>query len=244
VALPAGASVLDACELFAMHRFLALPVVDGERRLIGVVDMTLFTEEIFDFTERERMNDLFEAVGFRVSAVREAKPWVAFRYRFPWLLATVASGILCALLAGAFETTLAQSLVLAFFLTLVLGLGESVSVQSLTVTIRALHGRRPTWRWFVRSLGSEIPTALLLGAGCGALVGAVVWLWRGSAPAAVVVGGSIVGAMVMACVWGLSVPALLHALRLDPKIAAGPVTLAATDISTLLIYFSAAAWLL
>ena len=92
VALPHSASVLDACELFAMHRFLALPVVDGERKLVGVVDVNLFTEEIFDFTERERMNEVFEAVGFRVSAVREAKPWLAFRYRFPWLLATVASG--------------------------------------------------------------------------------------------------------------------------------------------------------
>ncbi|MCU0785506.1 MAG: magnesium transporter [Verrucomicrobia bacterium] len=244
VALPHGASVLDACELFAMHRFLALPVVDGEQKLVGVVDVNLFTEEIFDFTERERMNEVFEAVGFRVSAVREAKPWLAFRYRFPWLLATVASGTVCALLAGAFEATLAQSLVLTFFLTLVLGLGESVSVQSMTVTIRALHARRPTWGWFGRALGREIPTALLLGVGCGLLVGVVVWLWRGSVTAAAVVGGSIVGAMAFACVWGLSVPALLHALRLDPKIAAGPMTLAVTDISTLLIYFSAAAWLL
>ena len=151
---------------------------------------------------------------------------------------------MCALLAGAFEATLAQSLVLTFFLTLVLGLGESVSVQSMTVTIRALHARRPTWGWFGRALGREIPTALLLGVGCGVLVGVVVWLWRGSVSAAAVVGGSIVGAMAFACVWGLSVPALLHALRLDPKIAAGPVTLAVTDISTLLIYFSAAAWLL
>ena len=244
VSLPDTASVLDACELFAMHRFLALPVVDGEQKLVGVVDVTLFTEEIFDLTEREQMNEVFEAVGFRVAAVREAKPWVAFRYRFPWLLATVASGTVCALLAGAFEATLAQSLVLAFFLTLVLGLGESVSVQSLAVTIRALHARQPTWSWFVRALGREIPTALLLGTGCGMLVSGVVWLWRGSALAAAVVGGSIVGAMAMACVWGLSVPALLHALRLDPRIAVGPVTLALTDISTLLIYFGAAAWLL
>jgi magnesium transporter len=244
VALPDTASVLDACELFAMHRFLALPVVNARRQLVGVVEVTLFTEEIFDFSERERINEVFEAVGFRVSAVREAKPWVAFRHRFPWLLATVVSGTLCALLAGAFEATLAQSLILAFFLTLVLGLGESVSVQSLTVTIRALQARQPNWRWFGRSLGREIPTALMLGLGCGLLVTLVVWLWRGSAPAAIVVGGSIVAAMVVACVWGLSIPALLHALRLDPRIAAGPVTLAATDVSTLAIYFSAATWIL
>jgi magnesium transporter len=241
VALPDTATRLDACEQFAMHRFLAFPVVNGERKLVGVVDVSLFTEEAFDLAERERINEVFESIGFRVTAVRDVKPWVAFRYRFPWLLTTVAGGTLCALLAGAFETTLAQSLVIAFFLTLVLGLGESVSVQSLTVTIRSLHGRRPTWAWFGQALSREIPTALLLGGGCGALVALVVWSWRGSPLAAGVIGGSIVGAMGMACVFGLGVPTLLHALRLDPKIAAGPITLAITDIATLLIYFGAAA---
>ena len=244
VTLPETATVLEACELFALHRFLALPVVNREHQLVGVVEVTLFTEEIFDFSERERLNEVFEAVGFRVSAVREARPWVAFRHRFPWLMATVVSGTLCAMLAGAFEATLAKSLVLAFFLTLVLGLGESVSVQSLTVTIRALQVRRPTWKWFGQSLAREIPTAVMLGTGCGLAVAAVVWAWRGPGPAVWVVGGSILAAMVTACLWGLGVPTLLHALRLDPRIAAGPVTLAVTDLTTLLIYFSTAAWIL
>ncbi|MCR1827894.1 hypothetical protein [Ectopseudomonas oleovorans] len=61
----------------------------------------------------------------------------------PWLLATIASGTLCALLASLYELTLAKSIVLAFFLTLVLGLGESVSMQSMSVTIQALRSVRP-----------------------------------------------------------------------------------------------------
>ncbi len=244
VALPENATVLDACELFAMHRFLALPVIDADRRIIGVVDVSLFTEEIFDLTERDRMNELFEAVGLRVAAMREARPWTAFRYRFPWLLATVASGTICALLAGLFEATLTQAIVLAFFLTVVLGLGESISIQSLLMTIRTLHGRRPTWQWFARALLREVPTAVLLGGACGVLVGAVALAWRGALVSAVVIGGSIIGAMTMACLWGVTVPAAIHALRLDPRVAAGPITLALADISTLTIYFSTAAWLL
>ncbi|MCS7336653.1 MAG: CBS domain-containing protein [Verrucomicrobiae bacterium] len=244
VALPETATVLEACERFAMHRFLALPVVDAQRRLIGVVDMTLFTEEIFDLTERDRMHELFEAIGLRAAAMREARPLSAFRYRFPWLLATVASGTVCALLAGLFEATLIQAIVLAFFLTVVLGLGESVSIQSLLMTIRTLHGRRPTWQWFIHALRREVPTALLLGGACGALVATVALVWRGTPIHAALVGASISGAMTVACFWGVTVPATIHALRLDPRIAAGPVTLALTDITTLIIYFGAAALVL
>lgn len=244
VSLPDTATVLDACELFALHKFLAFPVVNTQRRLVGVVDVSLFTEEVFDLAERERVSELFESIGFRVSQVRGASPWVAFRYRFPWLLTTVAGGSACALLAGAFEATLARSLVLAFFLTLVLGLGESVSVQTLALTVRQLHAQRPTLGGFARALAGEVPTALLLGMGCGGLVGLVVWAWRDSARAAGVIGGSIVLIMLMACLFGLSVPFVLHRVRLDPKIAAGPVTLALTDLSTLLIYFGTATWLL
>jgi magnesium transporter len=68
----------------------------------------------------------------------------------------------------------------------------------------------------------------------------IVWLWRGDVSTAGVIGGSILGALMMACLFGLSVPSILHALGLDVKIAAGPLTLALADISTLLIYFTAA----
>ncbi len=71
-----------------------------------------------------------------------------------------------------------------------------------------------------------------------------MWLWRGTRLAAGAIGGSIALALCAACFFGLSVPSLLHACKLDPKIAAGPVTLALTDIFTLLFYFTMAALIL
>jgi magnesium transporter len=244
VAIPQSATLLEACEFFVLHKFFAFPVVDEQRRIIGLIDIGVFTEEVFDIAEREQHEDIFETIGFHIAQVRGAGPLQAFRYRFPWLLATIGSGTACALLASAFALTLAQSLVIAFFLTLVLGLGESVSTQSMAVTIQALRKARPTWRWYLGTLRRELVMALLLGAACGLLVAAIVWLWRGAALPAVVIGSSIFLSLLMACLLGLSVPSLLHALRLDPKIAAGPITLAATDILTLLFYFSIASVLL
>jgi len=246
VAIPQTATLLEACEAFVLHKFLAFPVVDEQRRIVGVVDVSFFTQEVFDLSGEgeEPPEHVFEAIGFHVAQVRDASPLRAFRFRFPWLLATIGSGTLCALLASRFEVTLARSLVLTFFLTMVLGLGESVSIQSMTVAIQALRATRPTLRWYVRALRREAGTALLLGVGCGTLVGIIVWLWRGAALAGVSIGASLLLALCAACVFGLSIPAGLHALKLDPKIAAGPVTLAFTDIFTLLFYFGVAAWLL
>jgi len=251
VAIPATATVLDACEFFVLYKFFAFPVVDEERHVIGVVDVSLFAEEMLQSDERAEQphpgppvsDEFFEALGFRLSQIRGASPWRAFRYRFPWLLATVTSGTLCAMLAGAFEATLAGSLVVAFFLTMVLGLNESVSMQSMTLTIQALRVNTLTRRWFLDNLRREIVTSLLLGMACGLLVSAIVWLWRRDVNGAAVVGGSIAVSLVTACLFGFSVPSLLHWLKLDPKIAAGPVTLAVTDFFALAFYFSLA-WLL
>jgi magnesium transporter len=245
IALPAEATVLEACEFFVLYKFLAFPVIDAERHVIGVVDTDVFMQSVLETEEKPGetpRDDFFEALGFHLAQVRDASPWRVFRYRFPWLLATVASGTVCAMLAGAFEATLARSLVIAFFLTMVLGLNESVSTQSMSVTIQALRSARFTWHWFVTAFRREVATALLLGLACGALVLVIVWVWRHDVRGACVIGGSIALSLVTACLFGLGVPSLLHWLKLDPKIAAGPVTLALADFFALVFYFTSA-WL-
>ena len=250
VAIPATATVLDACEFFVLYKFLAFPVVDGQRRVVGVIDANLFAEEILEAGDSEGRQrsaavlspEFFEALGFRLEQIRGASPWRVFRFRFPWLLVTVTGGTLSAILAGFFQATLARSLVLAFFLTMVLGLNESVSAQSMSVTIHALRSVSVTWRWLATAFRREVATAALLGIACGLIVGVIAWIWRNALRAAFVIGGSIALSLVTSCALGLGVPSLLHRFKLDPKIAAGPVTLALADFVALVIYFTSA-WL-
>ena len=219
-----------------LYKFFAFPVVDDQRRVVGVVDVSLFAEEILGEREEQSRpsapmrDDVFEVLGFHLEQIRGASPWRVFRFRFPWLLATVASGTICALLAGAFEATLAHSLVIAFFLTMVLGLNESVSAQSMSVTIQMLRSAPVTWSWFRTALRREIVTAALIGLACGIIVAAIVVVWRHDFRGALAIGGSIALSLVTASLFGLGVPSLLHRFNLDPKIAAGPITLALADI--------------
>jgi magnesium transporter len=252
VAVPATATILEACEFFVLYKFLAFPVIDAERRVIGIIDANLFAEEILEAGESEDRYhrpgpglvgpEFFEALGFHIEQIRGASSWRSFRFRFPWLLVTVTGGTLSAILAHFFEATLARSLVLAFFLTMVLALNESVSMQSMSVTIHALRSVSVTRRWLAAAFWREVRTALLLGVACGVIVTAIVWLWRDHLRSAFVIGGSITLSLVTACALGLAVPSLLHRFKLDPKIAAGPVTLALADFFALVIYFTSA-WL-
>jgi magnesium transporter len=244
VTIPERATMVEALEFFILHKFYAFPVVAPDRRLLGVVDVGLFTEEAFDILERERMDEVFEAIGFRFSQVRSAGPWGAFRVRFPWLLATIAGGTLCALLTQAFERTLSRSLLLAFFITLVLGLGESVTTQSMTITVQALRASRPTLRWYLGALRREFLTGAFLGTAAALIIAAVVAGLFGTGVPAAVIALSVLAAMTTAALLGLTVPAVLHALGQDVRIAAGPLSLALADLCTLLVYFSAAALLL
>src|ERR1051326_4564980 len=246
VAIPATATILDACEFFVLYKFFAFPVVDDQRRVVGVVDVSLFAEEILGSREEQThpatpiRDDVFELLGFHLEQIRGASAWRVFRFRFPWLLATVASGTICALLAGAFEATLANSLVIAFFLTMVLGLNESVSAQSMSVTIQMLRSAPVTWSWFATALRGEFLTPVLIGLGCGVIVAMIVLAWRHTFSAACAIGGSIALSLISASLFGLGVPSLLHRLKLDPKIAAGPITLPLADVFALLIYFTTA----
>lgn len=235
-----NATVYDACEFFVMYKFLAFPVVDEERKIIGIVDVNLFTDELLDFSERQKVSDVFESIGFQISEVKNATPLKAWRIRFPWLLATITSGTVCALLAGMFEATLAESLVIAFFLTLVLGLGESMSIQSMTLTIQTLHTTQLSLKWYLKNFMKEAQTALLIGGSSGLLVALIAFLWKGDLITSAVIGISILLVQFFAAVLGLSVPALLHSTKLDLKVSAGPITLALTDMFTIIFYMGLA----
>lgn len=243
-ALPKTATVYDACEFFVTYKFLAFPVVDEERRLLGIVDVNLFTEELLNVEESAEVSDVFEEIGFKISEVKNASPLKAWRYRFPWLISTITGGTICALLAGLFEATLTESILVAFFLTLMLGLGESISIQSMTVAIQTLHTVKPTLKWYLKNLFKEIQTAGLIGLSCAILVGLIALVWKGSLILAFVIGLSVLLVQLIAAILGLSVPSALHAFKLDPKISAGPITLALADIFTILFYLGLATILL
>ncbi|MGH7200012.1 MAG: CBS domain-containing protein, partial [Planctomycetaceae bacterium] len=178
IALPATATLLEACEFFMMHRLLAFPILDAEGRILGIVDAELYTEEISDLARREESEDVFQLIGVRLAQVQQAALPMVFRRRFPWLLCNIGGGLVCAFFAAQFEDTLQKVIVLSLFIPVVLAVAESVSIQTLSLSLQAHHGNRFRWGDALRGFLREVPMGLLLGLGCGLLIGAVVLIWK------------------------------------------------------------------
>jgi magnesium transporter len=243
IAIPTAATVLDACEFFSLHRLLAFPVVDAERRLIGVVDVQLYTDELSELeTSQGDQEDLFQLIGVHLTQVRQTSPVAAFRSRFPWLVCNLAAGILAALLSGLYQEQLGQVVALSLFIPAVLSLAESVSMQSVSLGLQAMH-RKLTVGALLHQVRWESLTGLLLGGTAGLILGLVALVWLGQVRVTLCLLGGIAGGVTSAAVIGVAMPNVLHLVRHDPKVAAGPIALAVSDTLTLLLYFNCARWL-
>lgn len=241
VAIPDWATVLVAAEFFATQRFRTFPVVTPQGELVGQVDTTVFTPDVVALASRS-FDDLFQLLGIHASSSQSA--WTSFLDRFPWLMTNVGGGLLSALLVSHYEHLVNAAVVLALFIPIVLALAESVSMQSVTLTLQRLHGGPPVRGFLRRLILQELGAAAMLGLGCGAVVGVIATLWKGDALLGVVVAGAIAASVLTAGLLGLLLPTALHAMRRDPRIAAGPIVLATSDVATLLFYFNLAGlWL-
>ncbi len=243
ITVPASATVIEACQYFTRHRLLAFPVVDPERKLVGLVDVDLYTEELEDLEERQDSEDLFQLVGVYLTETEQRKLVLAARKRFPWLLCNVVGGMIAALIADAYGDVSTLILVTPF-IALVTGMAEGVAIQSVSIALQTMHGRRPTWRALWQQVGRELVVGCLLGLFCGLIVGVVALMWKGHFLAGVSLFLGITGGVAGSAAIGVALPYVLRMLHRDPQLASGPMALAAADMVTLLLYFNLGRWLL
>jgi magnesium transporter len=236
VTIPETATLGEALELLANRRLMAVPIVDEDNHLNGVIDLEHYTRDAIDLEQREAAETVFQLVGVHIEN-QKASVWSQFRGRFPWLLCNIVSGLTAAAITGAFDGVLHRVMALAFFFPLVLGIAESISMVAATLGIQQMH--HPG-----RGILREFKIAPLLGAAAGLLVGSAAFLWLKSWVVGAVLALAILLGALIGTLLGLFLPRLVHGWNLDPKIASGPAVLAITDILTLTAYLGLAAWIL
>lgn len=246
IAIPASATLLEACEFFTLHRLLAFPIVDEGRHIVGVIDIEAYAEELADPGNGDsdspaRRDDVFQLIGVRLTRAQQARPLVAFRGRFPWLMCNVMGGTLAAILSGLYQTELTwRHAVLALFIPVVLALAESVAIQSVTLALDAFRTAGPSWKELFRRLRPEAATGVLLGMATGVLVAVIAVAWQRIGVLFFIVGGGIAIGVTGAAICGLAVPHVLRLLKRNPQVAAGPIALTCADVVALLAYFNLA----
>ncbi|OFW70510.1 MAG: hypothetical protein A2V52_05140 [Actinobacteria bacterium RBG_19FT_COMBO_54_7] len=222
--------------LIDRYDLLAIPVVDGEDRLLGIVTV----DDVMDVLEEEAKEDIYGLAGtFEIEEQKERHPFIGVLLgRLPWVLIAltiellVAGGIL-----RAFSGRIRDNIALVFFIPVILTIGATVSLQSatrMTVEITTDPGKR---RRFRRSIAGEA----LIGLGIGVLSGVVIslfaWSMKGDARLGWVVGLALVIATMFSALVGSLLPLLLKMSGRDPAMASEPFLTTLMDVLGLAVYF-------
>ncbi|NGX60667.1 MAG: Magnesium transporter MgtE [Chlamydiae bacterium] len=241
-------SLENGLDLMTRNKLLIIPVVNREEKFVGTLEIIPHTENPKRIGKRRSnkrlREDLFQFIGFSIEQKRPLSPWLSFRYRMPWLLCNLIGGLICAVISELYQATLVAFVLLAFFIPLVLTLSESVAIQSMTLSLRFLHTRKIDWAQVGRRLFHEGKSSLLLGLVSALIIVLFYFAWSTEILPLVAIGVSVIVAMMCAALFGGFFPIILHALRLDPKVAAGPVVLMMADVFTIAIYLSLSTLLL
>jgi magnesium transporter len=217
------------------HGVTAMPVVDAQGRLTGVVG----PQALMQVLRREHVEDLHRLAGIsrEMEQAREAieePPLRRARHRLPWLLVGLAGSAVATLVVSRFEAALAARPALAFFVPGLVYLADAIGTQSEAVAVRGLSLSRAG---LARLAGGELRTGLLIGLVLALLALPMVWAAFGDLRLAVAVAGALAGASTVAAVLGLALPWLLSRLGLDPAYGSGPLATIVQDVLSLLIYF-------
>jgi magnesium transporter len=226
------------------YDFLAVPVVDREQRLVGIVTV----DDVIDVIEQEATRDLYAAGAVQAGDEDDyfqSNLFTVARRRVVWLLVLLIANSGTAAVIASMDGVLKQVVVLAAFIPLLIGTGGNVGAQSSTVVIRGLSTQRIQALGPVRAISREAVAGALLGllmllvvVPWTAYVSGGNWLVAGAA------GGSLVAITTLAATAGAALPLLFNRLGLDPALMSAPFIATATDVAGVFIYLQLASWLL
>jgi len=233
----------EVARIVSQYNFLAVPVVDSEDQLLGIVTV----DDVVDIIREEATEDFLQMVGAgKDREILLKSSWDNARMRFPWLFASWVGGILAAFIIGIFDDILQSTIVLAAFIPVIIGMGGNIGTQSSTIIVRGLATGRVGLENSVKILLKEIRVGLILGVLYGILLGifAIFQFLDVSPLLGLVVGLSICASMIIAATIGSLVPLILNRFDIDPAVATGPFVTTAIDILGVALYFWIAGYFL
>jgi len=216
----------EVARLVASYNLLAIPVVDEENKLVGVITV----DDVIDVIKDEATEDVYRLAGVagddRVfSTARES-----LRKRVPWLQVNLVTAFIAASVVAIFEGRIKSVPALAVFMPVVAGMGGNAATQTLTVIVRGIALGELTWANSRKALFKEAAVGIGNGVACGVVGALVVWLWKGN----IWLGGILCAAMIInmfvAATAGTLIPLALRALKVDPALASSVFITTLTDV--------------
>ncbi len=232
----------NVARTMSKYDFAAIPVVDNENRLVGIVTF----DDAMDVLQEENTEDFAKMAAvmpaedsyFKTSVFQHAKS------RIPWLLVLMLSAALTGMISTQFEAQIAMIPMLVSFMPMVMGTGGNCGSQSSTLIIRGMALEEIRLRDFFKVIFKEFRIAFLCSVVLAIVNGARIWITYSDPQLAIVIALSIIGTVILAKLVGAMLPMAAKAVKLDPAIMATPLITTVVDSCSLLIYFTIATTIL
>ena len=226
----------DVANIMKDYNFLAIPVINEQRELLGIITV----DDIIDVIDEEAEDDYSKLAGIVDMDDNDAGPIKAAGKRLPWLIILLFLGMITSGLMGIFEATLDKVALLATFIPLISGTSGNSGTQALAVAIRGIAtgdiGGKDKFKLIVR----ELSTGLIMGIVSGAIVVGIIFFWKGTLMIGLLVGAAICCSIIVATLAGSFIPILMHKLGVDPAVASGPFITTLNDVTSIVIYLGLA----
>jgi magnesium transporter len=216
----------EVARLVASYNLLAVPVVDEENKLVGVVTV----DDVIDVIKDEATEDLLRLAGVSGDERIATPPGEALRKRLPWLGVNLVTAFVAASVVALFESTIEQVTALAVFMPIVAGMGGNAATQTLTVVVRGLALGELSWANTRKALMKELLIGVGNGAALGLVAAGVAWATKGDPLLGLILGVAMVCNMAVAATAGTLVPLGLKALKIDPALASSVFITTFTDV--------------
>ena len=216
----------EAARLVASYNLLAIPVVDEENKIAGVITV----DDVIDVLKDEATEDLYRLSGLSGDERIETPAFEALKKRLPWLGINLGTAFLAASVVAAFEHTISQATALAVFMPIVAGMGGNAATQTLTVIVRGLALGELSWANARKALFKEGAIGLGNGVVLGVVAALVAWAMKGNPVLGLLLGMAMVCNMFVASTVGTLVPLGLKAIKVDPALASSVFITTFTDV--------------
>jgi len=210
----------------ASYNLLAIPVVDEENKLVGVITV----DDVIDVIKDEATEDVYRLAGVTGDDRVFSRPSESLRKRLPWLQVNLGTAFIAASVVALFEGTIAKVSALAVFMPVVAGMGGNAATQTLTVIVRGIALGELTWANTRKALLKEAAVGIANGVACGVVASLIVWIWKGDAWLGGIIGAAMIINMFVAATAGTLIPLALRALKVDPALASSVFITTLTDV--------------
>ena len=210
----------------AAYNLLAIPVVDEENKLVGIITV----DDVIDVIKDEATEDIYRLAGVAGDERVFTPAGESLRKRLPWLGVNLATAFLAAAVVSLFTNTIDALPILAVFMPIVAGMGGNAATQTLTVIVRGIALGELTFANSRKALLKEAAVGIGNGVALGLVAASVAWLTRGDPVLGLVLGAAMVINMFVAATAGVLIPLGLRAAKVDPALASAVFITTMTDV--------------